>query len=152
VVRLRLVGANRTPEVSGTDELPGKSHYLLGRDSRRWRRDVPRYARVSYHEVYPGVDLVYHGRQGQLEYDFVVSPGSDPRTIRIRLEGAGPTRLDDRGNLVVATSAGRLVQEAPVPPRRRPALVIDPALSTHVPGGSPARGVAIAVDDFGKPT
>ncbi len=114
VVRLKLLGANPTPEASGSDELAGKSHYLLGSDPGRWKRDVAHYARVRYREVYPGVDLVYHGRQGRLEYDFVVSPGSDPRAIRLRLEGAAATRLDDSGNLVVETGAGRLVQQAPL--------------------------------------
>jgi hypothetical protein len=111
---MKLVGANAAAEVSGAEELPGRSHYLVGKDPRRWRRDVPHYARVSYREVYPGVDLVFHGRQGRLEYDFVVSPGTDPRTIRIRLEGAEAMRLDEGGNLVVATSAGPLVQRAPL--------------------------------------
>ena len=114
VVRLKLAGANPTPEISAADELVGKSNYFLAGDPGRWRRDVPNYARVTYRGVYPGVDLVYHGSQGRLEYDFVVSPGSDPRTIRIRVEGGEATRLDDRGDLVVATSAGRLVQQAPV--------------------------------------
>jgi Beta-propeller repeat len=114
VVRMTLVGGNPAPEVSGAEELPGRSHYFTGNDPRRWRRDVPHFARVSCRDVYPGVDLVYHGRQGRLEYDFVVSPGSDPRTIRVRLEGAEAMRLDDGGNLVLETSAGRLVQQAPL--------------------------------------
>jgi hypothetical protein len=114
VVRMSLVGAKRTPEVVAAGEVAGKSHYLVGHDPRRWRTDVPHYARVTYKEVYPGVDLVYHGRQGRLEYDFVVSPGRDPGAIRVRLDGADAMHLDDRGDLVLETRAGRLVMEAPV--------------------------------------
>jgi hypothetical protein len=113
VVRLKLVGANPRPEMSASNELPGKSHYFRGADPGRWTRDVAQYARVRYRAVYPGVDLVYHGRQGRLEYDFEVSPGSDPRAIRLRLVGAEGMRLDERGSLVVETGAGRLVQQAP---------------------------------------
>jgi hypothetical protein len=114
VVRLKLVGANPAPNVWASDEMAGKSHYFVGHDPGRWRRDVAHYGRVRFGEVYPGVDLVYHGRQGRLEYDFVVSPGADPRSIRVRLEGAEATKLDGDGNLVLETRAGRLVQQAPV--------------------------------------
>jgi hypothetical protein len=113
VVRLKLVGANAAPNVSASDERAGKSHYFVGHDPGRWRRDVPHYGRVRFGEVYPGVDLVYHGRQGRLEYDFVVAPGSDPRSIRVRVEGADATKLDADGNLVLETGAGRVVQQAP---------------------------------------
>jgi hypothetical protein len=111
---MSLVDARRPTEVAGAGELAGRSNYLVGNDPRRWRSDVPHYARVTYREVYPGVDLVYHGRQGRLEYDFVVSPGSDPQAIRVHIEGADAMRLDDRGNLLLETRAGRLVQQAPV--------------------------------------
>jgi len=75
VIRMRLVGANASAAVTGADELPGKSNYFIGNDPKKWRTNVPNYAKVEYQSVYPGVDLVYYGNQGgQLEYDFVVAP------------------------------------------------------------------------------
>ena len=38
----------------------------------------PHYAKVGYKGVYPGVDLVYYGNEGQLEYDYVLAPVSIP--------------------------------------------------------------------------
>jgi hypothetical protein len=111
---MTLVGGKPDPEVSGVQELPGRSHYFIGNDPSRWRMDVPHYARVSYREVYPGVDLVYHGSQRALEYDFVVSPASDPRRIRFHVEGPEEMRLDEEGNLVLQVRGGRLVQHAPL--------------------------------------
>ena len=87
VVRMRLVGANTHPELTGLDPLPGKSNYFIGDDPARWQRDVPNYARVKYAGVYPGIDLVYYGNQRQLEYDIVVAPGADPAAHRARLRG-----------------------------------------------------------------
>lgn len=76
VLRIRLVNANSTAIVTGTDELPGKANYFIGNDPQKWRTNVPTYAKVKFQNVYPGVDLVYYGNQsGQLEYDFVVAPG-----------------------------------------------------------------------------
>jgi hypothetical protein len=63
-----LVGANLAAAVAGADPLPGHANYFLGNDPKKWRTDVPTYARVKYQGVYPGVDLVYYGTQGgQLE-------------------------------------------------------------------------------------
>jgi hypothetical protein len=82
VLRIQLEHANRNAKVSGIDELEGKSNYFIGNDSAKWRRNIPTYARVKYQEVYSGVDLVYYGNQRQLEYDFVLAPGADPKQIR----------------------------------------------------------------------
>src|SRR5690242_2771345 len=79
VLRMRLVGANARAKISGLEQLPGKSNYFIGRNPAKWHTQIPSYARVKYAKVYPGVDLVYYGNQRQLEYDFVVEPGADPR-------------------------------------------------------------------------
>src|SRR6267378_7738199 len=80
-LRMSLVGAAPKPQVTGLDELPGKANYFIGKDRSKWRTNVPTYAKVQYQDVYPGVDLVYYGNQRQLEYDFVVAPGADPKKI-----------------------------------------------------------------------
>src|SRR2546427_10877757 len=61
VVRMKLVGANPVPRVAGLEELPGKANYFIGNDPKKWRTNVPTYARVEYKDVYPGVNLVYYG-------------------------------------------------------------------------------------------
>jgi len=109
MMRMKLVGANPGAKVTGTDELPGKSNYFIGDDPGKWRTNVPNYAKVKYEGVYPGIDLVYYGKQRQLEYDFVVSPRADPKAIKLAVSGspdrhsAGwmPLRVDAAGDLVV---------------------------------------------------
>jgi len=89
VLRMRLLNANPRANVTGLDELPGKSNYFIGNDPKKWRTDVPNFAKVQYKDVYPGVDLIYYGNQRQLEYDWVVRPGADPSVIRLALDVAG---------------------------------------------------------------
>ncbi|MFQ5859801.1 MAG: SBBP repeat-containing protein, partial [Anaerolineae bacterium] len=113
-LRLRLLGANPEPQVVGLDELPGKVNYFIGTDPQNWHTSLPTYARIQYQDVYPGVDLVYYGNQGHLEYDLVVSPGADPDAIRVRFEGADKINLDDQGNLIVHIGGGQVIQRAPV--------------------------------------
>jgi hypothetical protein len=114
LLRLRLVGGGRHPEAVGVGKLPGRSHYFLGSDPGAWRTDVPQYAGVEFRAVYPGVDLTYYGKEGQIEYDFVVASGADPRRIRFRIEGARHVRLDTDGNLVLSAEGGEVIHRAPV--------------------------------------
>src|SRR5712664_2720131 len=101
-VRMRLIGANSAARIEGLDALPGRSHSFIGRDPGRWRTDVPTYTRVAYRDIYPGIDLVYYGTQErQLEYDFVVGPGADPRAIRLAFDGVDRLELNGTGDLVL---------------------------------------------------
>jgi pimeloyl-ACP methyl ester carboxylesterase len=102
VVRMRLVGGNAMGRVVGFDELPGRSNYFIGNDPKKWRTNVPSYTQVKYEGVYPGVDLMYHGNQRQLEYDFVVAPGADPNQIKLSFAGTDGMRVDAAsGDLVL---------------------------------------------------
>jgi hypothetical protein len=111
VVRLRLVGAKPHAAVTGSEELPGKANYFIGNDPKKWRADVPTYAKVRYQNVYPGIDLVYYGNQGgQLEYDFIVAPGADPGAIALDAGAARepPLRIDAHGDLVISAKGGEV--------------------------------------------
>ena len=114
VLWMTLVNANPRSQAAGHDELPGKSNYFIGNDPAKWRTNISTYAKVKYEGVYPGVDLVYYGSQGQLEYDFVVAPGADPRLVTLAFEGAREVHIDARGELVLGVDGGEVRQHKPV--------------------------------------
>jgi hypothetical protein len=108
-IEMSFLGSRRAPRVEGLESVPTRTDYYLGaRD--RWRTNVPSFARVRYNGVYPGVDVVYYGNRSQLEYDFVVAPGADPRTIRMRFRGADAVRISADGDLLV----DGMIQKRPV--------------------------------------
>src|SRR5208283_2947007 len=179
VVRMELAGANAAPRVVGAEELPGKINYLIGNDPAKWRTNISTYAKVKYQGVYPGVDLVCHSNQGQLEYDFVVAPSMDPKAIRLQFRGAGELRVDRKGDLLLGSGIKEVRFEKPMvyqelAGKKKPVegsyllasadqigfrlgdydhsqpLVIDPVLSySTYLGGDAAEGYAIAVDTAG---
>lgn len=114
VLQLQFVGANPSAQVTGQNELITRTNYLTGNDPSQWTTGIANYGKVEYQDVYAGIDLVYYGNQGQLEYDFVVDPGIDPSVIAISIQGARDVTLDTSGNLVLHTSGGDVVQQAPV--------------------------------------
>ena len=113
VIRMQLAGANPVPSVSGSNQLPGKSSYFIGNDSTKWLRDIPQFARVRYRNVYPGIDLVYYGHQGELEYDFEVAPGADPKDIALNFDGQGAPKLEPNGDLILGAGSGEVRLKAP---------------------------------------
>jgi hypothetical protein len=68
---------------------------------------------VKYRGIYPGIDAVFYGNQRQLEYDFVVAPGADPKQISLGLTGVKPS-LDIAGNVLLKLADGDLALKKPV--------------------------------------
>jgi uncharacterized protein (TIGR03437 family) len=113
VVRMRLENASRSRHATGLEKLPGVSNYFIGNDRTKWRTDVPHCARVRYEGVYPGIDLVWYGNQHQLEYDFVVAAGADPKEIQVDYEGVESVGVEAGGDLVLRTALGEVRQQKP---------------------------------------
>jgi uncharacterized repeat protein (TIGR01451 family) len=111
-VRMKLAGASRSARIAGTDLLPGKTNYFLGNDPAKWHAGVPQFARVSYENIYPGINLVFYGNQGQLEYDFRVAPGADPSQAQLEFDGSQKVELSS-GNLILNCQGGSLRFDAP---------------------------------------
>ena len=105
---LKFQGAAQNAKIAATDKLSSTTDLFLGNDPAKWRSEVPNYGRLQVSDLYRGIDLVYYGNQGELEYDLTVKPGADPRMIRLRLEGT-LSRVDRDGNLVAG-----LIQKHPV--------------------------------------
>ena len=114
LLRMEFEGSNAAGALEASRPLPGKVNYLVGSDAGRWRRDVPTYARVSYRELYPGVDLDVEGRDGALKATYTVAPGNDPAVIRWRYEGADRLAITPAGALNIFISGTSLTDAAPI--------------------------------------
>jgi uncharacterized repeat protein (TIGR01451 family) len=178
-LQMKLAGANPNPNLTGADLLSTQSNYLLGNDPAKWKRNVPLFARVRYNSVYPGIDLIFYGTQGRLEYDFQVAPGSDPSQAELEFDGAKKVELKD-GSLLIRGEGGSVRLDVPrvyqqVAGRQQPVqgsfelrannrvgfsigpydhsreLVIDPVLtySTYFGGSGDEHSTSVVVDNLG---
>jgi hypothetical protein len=114
LIRMKFVGANHKPQITGLLQLPGTVNYFIGNDPRRWHTSIPTYSKVKYKDIYPGIDLIYYGKEGQLEYDFVVAPGISPKTITLGFEGVHKLELDAKGDLLLQTTNDQMKLEKPL--------------------------------------
>jgi len=108
VLRFKLRDANTGSKRHFTEPLPGSVNYIRGNDPAAWHQDVPTYAKFQYDAIYPGIDLVYHGNQRQVEHDFVIAAGADPRAIAWEISGADRIEMSAEGDLLLHTAAGVL--------------------------------------------
>lgn len=111
--RMSFPGGNSQAEIHGTGELPGKINYLIGDDSSRWQTGLPTFARVQIADIYPGINLVFHGNQQQLEYDFAIAPGANANAIKIHFDGVENISITPQGDLVLKIGTGKILQPKP---------------------------------------
>ena len=101
--RLRPAGplANTSAELVAGETLGGTVNRIIGDDPARWRTGAPTFGRVTARQVWPGVDVVWHGDQRKLQHDMVVAPGVDPAVVAFDLDGARSLQIDGGGDLVL---------------------------------------------------
>ena len=107
-------GANETPRVIGDEQLVERRNFLLGNDRSKWYTDVPTFRRVAYEQLYPGIDLIFYGNQKQIEYDFELAPGADPRAIRLAFDRSVQARISRLGDLILKSRGLELIQHKPL--------------------------------------
>lgn len=106
--QLRFLGASARGSFQAREPDGGLSNYLRGADPAQWLRGVAHYRQLRYAELYPGVDLVYYGRDGELEFDLVVKPGADPARIRLQVNGLRDPAIAANGDLLLDGPDGEL--------------------------------------------
>jgi len=112
-LQMRFEGANDQADLVGLHKTVQKVNYLRGK-KQQWLHGVSTYTRIKYREVYPGIDLLFRFSKDQMEFDFVVSPGSDPNVIAFTIENAESINLTDSGELKIGINGHTLTQKAPV--------------------------------------
>lgn len=122
-VVMRLLDANPSSNAAGEEKTEGHTNYFVGNRRQDWRTGMARYKRLTYQNIYSGVDLAFYGTPFSLEYDFRVRPNANPGSVKFKFERALSLRVDEAGDLLVQTIAGNLRF-------RKPALY-------QLPGGQP---------------
>ena len=105
-LRVKLVAANQSAQMQGLEPLQGVVNYFVGNDPEQWHTGIRTFSKVKYHEIYPGIDLLYYGNQRQMEYDFVVGPGGRPEKIVLEFSGEDRLEIDSAGDLIAHLKGG----------------------------------------------
>jgi len=113
ILQITFARQNRAKHIIGLDELPWRSNYLTGGNPKHWRTNVRVYFRIKYESICEGVDAIFYGNQRELEYDFIVAPGADFKTIGVKFQDERGITLDGSGDLLIKSSLGEFRQRKP---------------------------------------
>lgn len=114
LVKASFVDAGANPDIAGRGRMNYTCNYFIGNNPGKWYTRVPNYREIVYKEMYPGIDLRYHGNYRRLEYDLIVSPGADPHQIQIQYDGINSLAINNVGELIIETNFGTVVEKRPV--------------------------------------
>jgi hypothetical protein len=113
VLKAQFIGADFNPEIVGEDRLSHNNNYFIGNIPSQWATDVPNYSSVTYKNIYPDIDLTYHGDDKGMKYDFIINPGADISQIRIKYEGVNGLDVTSNGDLKADSKFGPVYERIP---------------------------------------
>lgn len=88
-------------------------NYFLGSDKSKWKGHCQAFRKVIYRNLYDGIDAEYYSQEVGLKYDLYVKPNADISQIAIRYEGLENLKIDKKGNLVLVSSIGDIIEQKP---------------------------------------
>ena len=106
---MTLVGAHPNPTIVAE----GKSQDYVQYYNRN-ALNVHSFQKVTYQDIYPGIDWVLYTTEKGLKYDFVVHPGADPSQIQLSFSHHEGLQLNPDGSFTLSNRMGRVTEEAPV--------------------------------------
>src|ERR1051326_6583961 len=110
---LGFLGARAAAAPEGQAKLPGTVNYLIGSDPAKWHTGLPTFGRIAYRNLWPGIDMLFEGGGGTLQYEFLVRAGASVRDIGLAYRGAEGLSLDRAGALRIGTRFGALSDTRP---------------------------------------
>ena len=108
---VRLVGANKHARVEVSDALNYYEQYYTENANGV---TAHAYGKITYKEVYPGIDWVLYVKNGTVEYDFVVQPGADASLIKLKYDGATALKIMANGGIMATTPMGNINEQKPI--------------------------------------
>jgi len=111
-VSLEFVGANPSVKPIGEELAPPRFSYFKG-PREHWAVGLRSYNKLVYPDLWPGIDLIYTTSVDRLKYMFVVKPGADPSSIKLRYRGAESVSLTREGKLSVRTVVENFYDDKP---------------------------------------
>jgi len=113
-IDINFEGANPNCEIIAEDPSSDYLNYYTAGTPVEGIRDVNHFGKVTYRNLYPGIDLEYLVDETQtFKYNFIVKPGADMEQIRMKIDGASDILLED-GLLVLINSINPIQEKIPV--------------------------------------
>jgi gliding motility-associated-like protein len=113
VVHLNFKGANEVKNILKSEKAPHYYNFFIGNDESKWASNVGAYGEFVLKELYDGIDIRFIEKEEELKYEFIVAPNVNPAVIRLEYVNQEKLFIDKKGNLVIRTVLGDIIEQAP---------------------------------------
>uniref|UniRef100_UPI00404A7E06 DUF7948 domain-containing protein n=1 Tax=Fulvivirga sp. TaxID=1931237 RepID=UPI00404A7E06 len=113
IVDVDFLGANKASKVTYQNPSTAVYNYYLGSDTTKWANGCRAFATVTYHDIYPNIDLKFYSNGQNLKYDLIVKPGGNPAFIKFKYTGYTRISLTN-GAIVAETPFNTIIEDTPV--------------------------------------
>ncbi len=111
---VNFLGASKKARSKSSLRRKIRENYILGKDRSKWKSDVGLFGKISFSNIYPGIDIQYYFNKDQnLKYDLILKAGANPDQIQLEYEGTDRLKLV-YGNLLVKNSVEDVLESAPI--------------------------------------
>ncbi|MCU0432547.1 MAG: T9SS type A sorting domain-containing protein [Bacteroidia bacterium] len=113
-IDINWLNADLNPTITKGKLLDGVTNYYTHGCPEDGILNVKTYQDVTYQNLYPKIDLKWYKQNGNLKYDYYCEAGADYKKIQLQIIGANKLFIDEKGDLVVSTPLGQIIEKAPV--------------------------------------
>lgn len=113
-VDINWLNTNKNIVIEKGTTLPSFDNFYTAGSPEGGALNVKSFSDVTLKNIYKGIDVHYYEKNGQLEYDYIVAPGADHKQIQFNIEGAEGVSVNNKGELVIKTPLGEIIEQAPV--------------------------------------
>jgi hypothetical protein len=107
-----LMGADPSAKVVASEKQAYFENYYISSGANQGIT-AQSYNRITYQNVYPGIDWVIYTKDGNVEYDFVVRPGADASQIQLKYGGATALAISKNGGIIAESPMGKINEKKP---------------------------------------
>jgi gliding motility-associated-like protein len=105
VYNMKFLGANSNNKIVASRKNSYYKNYYQGNNPEKWASNVQSYQRISYQQMYDGIDVNIYSTENHFKYDFIVAKGAQTEDIKIEYEGVESLNLVN-GDLEIILSNG----------------------------------------------
>jgi hypothetical protein len=113
LINVSFEGSNDNPQMNAFGKRTAYYNFFIGNNPDQWASHVNAFKGVQYSNLYNGIDLKVYGYGENVKYDFIVSPGADPKLIRMCYQGAVP-EYTSSGDVIITTPLATITEKKPV--------------------------------------
>ena len=102
----------RIPDtVFGENPLSHSTNYFVG-PQEFWATNVKQYDKVTYKNLYDGIDFSMYSKNGFFKYEFIVAPHKKTKKLSLKFDGVKDVKLRE-GHLIIRTSVNGITEKPP---------------------------------------